>query len=116
MEITLSAANDTEFTVEVDYTVSGGFRPATREDPPEYPEVEYDYKAVLTLKNGKKIAYDLSKLPQKLLDKIQEACEEDASRNDGPDYEPDDYDFDDFNPNVDCGTDSNGRDRDYGRY
>jgi hypothetical protein len=114
MEITLYAANDTEFTVDVDYTVSGSYRPGkTCGDPDscyeaEYPEVEYDNEAVLTLKNGQKIAYDLSKLSKRLLDKIQKACEDGASSHSEPDYEPDD-DYYDENPNVDCGTDRYGR-------
>lgn len=121
-ELTVTVGNaDITLNVKFEGAIHGSYRAATREDPPEYPEIEVylEDEAELTLKNGKTIPYDLKKLPQTVRDKIQAEVEkhvERSSEDDGPDYEPDDYDYDDCDPNVDCGTDNYGRDRDYGKY
>lgn len=102
MEITLYAANDTEFTLDVDFDVFGSYRPAKIHGDPdscyeaEYPEVEFREEARLLLKNGKWIDYDLRKLSQKHRDRILKIGFDRAMEGPPePDYEPDDEPYDD---------------------
>lgn len=109
--------------VEVEVTVKfnpGWYRPAKLSGHPdnwepadgEPAEIE---EIKLHLASGRVLDVE-SRLAYSEIKKIQEVCNEGGSSE--PDYDPredDDYD-DPRDNNVDCGTDSNGRDRDYGKY
>lgn len=76
---------DIEFEAGLYVEVSGRYRPATWEEPEEYPEVEsYLDDLSIYLKNGKLLSIDIEKLPKQIQDEIQETIHS---------YNVDDYDF-----------------------
>lgn len=116
-QLTTHSGVDICLKVDVHAQVYGQYYPGSREQPPEYPEVEWDFKdeALLLTKDGRWMPYNLRKLPEDLYSQVEEQAEEYAeehlNRDDGDDYDPgdpDDYD-DPRSYNVDCSTDSWGR-------
>ena len=106
-----------EVEVDVDFR-PGWFKAGNRRGHPdnwepddgEGAEIE---EVTIHLQSGRYVSV-LKRLAPSEIERIQKACDKYEVEPDYPDYEPDDhYDED---PNVDCGTDSMGRDRDYGRF
>jgi hypothetical protein len=123
---TITTPTGIDIHLDVDFSVQihGRYRPATwgydGGDPPDYPEVEVsvDDTASIRLKDGRRMPYNLRKLPSKLYEELIQSVEGYADshhQDDSGDYdpgEPDDYD-DPRSYNVDCDTDHNGVDREY---
>ena len=124
-EFRITAPSGIDIHLDVDFSVQvhGEYRPGTwgydGGDPPEYPEVEVtvDDTARITTKDGRQVPYNLRKLPTPLYTRLIEAIEGYADKHlDEHDYDPPDDDYDDPRSlNVDCSTDHNGVDREYGR-